>query len=143
MALRHQVMNHLNAEDPGQFGKMMDVLRWLSPQIVPHLVAWLHLQRPLSSSLRPKVELMRRLSDSARVRLAAKTALGDKGYATVGRVEELAKLRAALLRDVQAAPAAEKKVLLRYRDQVREKLLQLGKQSEGHVLYAVKRALRH
>eukprot|EP00913_Durusdinium_trenchii_P010325 g9682.t2 len=33
----HQVMNHLNAEDPGQFGKMMDVLRWLSPQIVPHL----------------------------------------------------------------------------------------------------------
>eukprot|EP00913_Durusdinium_trenchii_P010324 g9682.t1 len=37
MALRHQVMNHLNAEDPGQFGKMMDVLRWLSPQIVPHL----------------------------------------------------------------------------------------------------------
>ena len=32
---------------------------------------------------------MRRLSDSARVRLAAKTALGDKGYATVGRVEEM------------------------------------------------------
>ena len=54
----------------------------LSPQ-----VAWLQLQpRPLSCAARLKAELLRRLSDAPRIRLAAKSAL-TKADATAARVE--------------------------------------------------------
>lgn len=50
-------------------------------------VAWLQLQpRPLSCAARLKAELLRRLSDAPRIRLAAKSAL-TKADATAARVE--------------------------------------------------------
>lgn len=141
-ALHDQVIQTLDAPDPnGDFGKIVCVLRWLGAPLVPHLVAWLHLRRPLTPNLRRKVELMRRLSDSARVRLAAKSALADKGDITVARVEELSKLRAALLRDATAA--AFDRALLKRRDQVTEKLQSWQSSAATAVVsYAVKRALK-
>ncbi|CAE7360501.1 ECE2 [Symbiodinium natans] len=83
--------------------------------------------------------LLRRLSDSARVRLAAKAALADRGVATPARVEELAQLRSALLRDAHGAEDAE--AIMELREQAAHQLAQLAA-AGTRLKYAVDRALR-
>ncbi|CAJ1434009.1 unnamed protein product [Effrenium voratum] len=105
-------------------------------------VSWLHLQpRPLQGPVRARVDMLRRLSDSARVRLAARVALADRGGASVARVEGLSALMHALQRDAAAA-GADCTALLELREEVSSRIRELAEQGDAKVRYAADRALR-
>merc|ERR1712228_1031686 len=60
------------------------IFGWLESLAAPHLVAWLGLlERPVQPHMTHRVEQLSRFPHSARVRLAAKLALKDKGGASV------------------------------------------------------------
>merc|ERR1711957_450971 len=71
-------------------GDICQIFGWMGTVAVPHLVAWIVLlERPLKMCLQWRAEALRRDHDNARVRLAAKNALNDKGGESVARTNEL------------------------------------------------------
>jgi len=147
-AIIPQVIRILDLPDPKRdFGKVICAVSWLGEMLVPHLVAWLGVRpRPLCSNLRPKVELLRQLCPSARVRLAATRALSDGGKVSTARVEELANLRGALLRDLRVEKLVPplRKELEKWREEVTLTLRSCGNAASDTpaVRYALQRALR-
>lgn len=126
---------------PNSLGLIFD---WLGESAVPRLASWLVLQeRPLHADLRWRVEQLRR-SDHPRVRVAAKSALGDKGGAHKARVQELVALRRVLARNRAALVRKEEILMLEdMQEQALELLQRMEEQAmEPHVKYAVSKALR-
>uniref|UniRef100_A0A7S0BD63 Ubiquitin-like domain-containing protein n=1 Tax=Pyrodinium bahamense TaxID=73915 RepID=A0A7S0BD63_9DINO len=120
------------------------IFAWLGPAASPHLVAWLGLlERPLPPCMIRRVQQLSRFPDCARVRLAAKSALRDKGGHSVARVDELAKLWASLGRDIKALAEEDRYALEIYRSSAHAALCELQAQSTDlRVRYAASRALR-
>merc|ERR1712032_1240147 len=124
--------------------KLVRVLSFLGQVAVPHLVAWLGLlERPLSCHNQWKAEELRTREFSARVHLAARFAISDRGGPSVARVEELCKLRASLGRDAKVASVEDRTLLEAFRAEARASLQSLKEHSDDcHIRYAADRALR-
>lgn len=148
-AFRPHVFEVLASTGPQPRGRRrcwkFDVLSWLGPNAVPHLVSWLaHLERPLLPQWRRCAELLRSYPDSPRVCLAAKSALSDRGGPSVARVDELAQLRRSLGRNIACAAPEERWTLEDLRNRAFAALCDLHEHSaDCKVRYAAARALKY
>jgi len=124
--------------------RLAGIFAFLGPVAVPRLLAWLGLMaRPVPREARWRVEQLQRAALSARVRVAAKTALADAGGGHKARVKELAALRDSLGRFAAAAAGApEKHSLQELRARAVETLRSLAEAGDPHVRYAAEHALK-
>eukprot|EP00927_Polykrikos_kofoidii_P018276 TRINITY_DN18442_c0_g1_i1.p1 TRINITY_DN18442_c0_g1~~TRINITY_DN18442_c0_g1_i1.p1 ORF type:complete len:299 (-),score=38.28 TRINITY_DN18442_c0_g1_i1:257-1153(-) len=123
---------------------MREVLPWLGPTLVPHLVSWLaHLDRPLAPHLRQCLDVLKAAGLPERVVLAARIALSDTGGVSSARIDELASLWRSLGRNVASCRSGTELARLKaLRHRAYEALLDLGENAaDCKVRYKIKRIL--